>query len=178
MIAITGTSHNESQIADTRNARATVGRACSGNSSPSRLSPAPSVLPPGPCSPTWKALEPRRAPTKPIMPAASTIKGNGTPRKKMPKKAAAASTSIARLLSARLPAAVHRLEHDREHRRFQAEEERHHGRHTAEGGIDVAQTHDGDDAGHDEEPARNNGARPAVHQPADIDGELVRLRAG
>src|SRR5215472_6419820 len=36
-IASTGTSHNESQIAETRNARAAVGRACSGNSVPSRL---------------------------------------------------------------------------------------------------------------------------------------------
>ena len=34
--------------------------------------------------------------------------------------------------------AVHRLEHDREHRRFQAEEERGYGRHTAASGIDVA----------------------------------------
>src|ERR1700719_1329362 len=50
MIAMTGTSHNESQIADTRNARATVGRACSGNSSPSRLSVL-CVLPPAPCPP-------------------------------------------------------------------------------------------------------------------------------
>jgi hypothetical protein len=73
MIAITGTSHNDSQIADTRKARATVGRACSGNSSPSKLSPAPAVFPPGLYSPTWNALEPPRAPMKPIMPAASTI---------------------------------------------------------------------------------------------------------
>ncbi len=73
--------------------------------------------------------------------------------------------------------AVHRLKHNRKHRRFQAEEERGHGRHTTESGIDVAQGHDGDDAGHDKEPARDNGPRPAMHQPANIDGELVRFRA-
>src|SRR5437016_6174622 len=56
--------------------------------------------------------------------------------------------------------AVYRLEHDREHRRFQAEEERGDSRHTAEDGIDVTQTHDRDDAGHDKEPARDYGARP------------------
>jgi hypothetical protein len=76
-------------------------------------------------------------PRKPITPAVSTIKGNGTPTKKMPMKAAA-STSIAPALERAAADAVHRLEHDREHRRFQAEEERGYGRHTAESGIDVA----------------------------------------
>ena len=38
-----------------------------------------------------------------MIPAASTISGNGTLRKKMPTKARAARTSIDRLLSARLP---------------------------------------------------------------------------
>jgi len=41
--------------------------------------------------------------TKPITPAASTISGNGTPRKKIPINARAARAIIGRLLSARLP---------------------------------------------------------------------------
>jgi hypothetical protein len=53
--------------------------------------------------PTWNEPEPVRAPTKPITPAASTINGNGTARKKMPIKARPASSNIAWLLSARLP---------------------------------------------------------------------------
>ena len=48
--AVTGTSQSASQIAETPNARATVGRACSGISSPSRASTTAGLpVPPGPC---------------------------------------------------------------------------------------------------------------------------------
>jgi hypothetical protein len=40
---------------------------------------------------------------KPMIPAAITISGKGTLKKKIPIKANAASTSIGRLFSARLP---------------------------------------------------------------------------
>ena len=103
MIAMTGPSHSASQIADTRNARPMVGRTCSGSSSPSALSSAARVLPPPWSSPTIKAAEPARAPTKPITPAASTMSGNGTWLKKIATKANAASAIIAPLFNARLP---------------------------------------------------------------------------
>ena len=103
MMAITGPSHSTSQIADTRNARPTVGRTCSGISSPSALSCTACALPPPWPSPTIKAADPARAPTKPITPAASTMSGNGTWLKKIATKANAASAIIAPLFNARLP---------------------------------------------------------------------------
>ena len=48
----------------------------------------------------------------------------------------------------------------------------------AEGGVEPAQRHDRDDAGQDEQPAGDEAAARAVQQPADIGGELLRLRAG
>ena len=51
------------------------------------------------------------------------------------------------VLERALADADHRLDHDRQHRRLQAEEQRRDDRHVAAGGIDVAQRHDGDDAG-------------------------------
>ena len=53
--------------------------------------------------PTVKAEDPERAAIKPMIPAASTIIGNGTPLKKIATKAMAASAIIGPLLSARLP---------------------------------------------------------------------------
>ena len=51
-------------------------------------------------------------------------------------------------------------------------------RHVAVAGIDVAERHDGDDAGQDEQPAGHDAAERAVHQPADIGRELLRLGPG
>ena len=45
-------------------------------------------------------------------------------------------------------------------------------------GVNATQRHDRDDAGHDEQAAGDDRPRPAVHQPADIGGELLSLRAG
>jgi hypothetical protein len=70
-----------------------------------------------------------------------------------------------------------RLDHDREHRGLQPEEQRLDIPDLAEGGVDDAQRHDGDDAGEDEETARHDAAGGAVHQPADIGRELLRLGA-
>ena len=74
--------------------------------------------------------------------------------------------------------AVHGLQHDREHRGLEAEEQRRDRRHAAEGGIDVAQGHDRDDAGHHKEPTGHDRPRPAMHQPADIDRQLMGLGSG
>ena len=69
-----------------------------------------------------------------------------------------------------------RLDHDGENRGFQAEEQRDDDGDVAPGCIDIAQRHDGDDAGNDKKPAGNDAAEGAVHQPADIGRELLRLR--
>ena len=51
-------------------------------------------------------------------------------------------------------------------------------RHIAVAGIDVAERHDGDDAGHHEQAAGHDAAERAMHQPADIGRKLLRLGAG
>jgi hypothetical protein len=76
--------------------------------------------------------------------------------------AAAASVSIALFLSARLPTRT-------------TEEQRDHQRHAAIGGIDIAERHDRDDAGDDEEAAGHDPAERPMHEPADISRELLRF---
>jgi hypothetical protein len=73
---------------------------------------------------------------------------------------------------------VNRVQHDRQHRSLQPEKRGGDDRHLAERGVDQAQRHDGDDAGDDEQPAGDDRARPAMHQPADIGSELLRLGTG
>src|ERR1700676_5515337 len=46
----------------------------------------------------------------------------------------------------------------------------------AKGGIDIAQAHDGDHAGENEQAAGHDAARGPVQQPADIGRKLLRLR--
>ena len=103
--------------------------------------------------------------------------GKGTAKKKIATKARPASRDHD-AVAQRAPAdAHHRLDDDGEHGGFQAEEQRLDIADIAEGGIDVAQAHDGDDAGQDEEAARHQPARSSVHQPADIGRKLLRLGA-
>ena len=71
-----------------------------------------------------------------------------------------------------------RLQHDRENRGLEPEKQRRNRRHVAVAGIDVAERHDGDEAGEDEEDAGHDAAERAVHQPADIGRELLRLGPG
>ncbi len=71
-----------------------------------------------------------------------------------------------------------RLDHDGEHRGLQPEEQCLDIPDLAIGCVDVAQAHDGDDAGHDEQAAGHDAAGGPVHQPADIGRKLLRLRAG
>src|SRR5260370_16451881 len=96
----------------------------------------------------------------------------------MPTKAAAASTSIARLLSARLPTRCTAWSTIASTAAFRPKKNAATAGTLPKGDIDVAQGHDGDNAGHDEEAARDNGARPAVHQPANIHDNLVRFPPG
>ena len=80
---MTGTSQRASHKAETRSARPTVGRACCGSASPSKLSCSPAFAAPEPCPPpTRNAPDPVRAPIKPMIPAALTINGNGTLRRR------------------------------------------------------------------------------------------------
>ena len=72
----------------------------------------------------------------------------------------------------------HRLKHDREHRRLQAEEERLDDPDPAEGGVDEGERHDRKDARQHEEYAGDQATLGLVQQPADVDGELLRLGAG
>ena len=177
--ANTGTSHSASQIAETRSERATVGRTWSGNSSPSRLSTRlvswSLPLPWPPC--TWKACTPSQPPMKPISAGAEhDDRERQRPKKKIATKASAASATITLFFKRALADAHDRFQHDREHRRLQPEEQRRDDPDLAVGGIDVAQRHDGDDAGQDEQHAGHQAAERAVHQPADIGRELLRLR--
>ena len=71
----------------------------------------------------------------------------------------------------------HSLDHDREHGGLQPEEQRLDESDMAESRVDIAQAHDGDDARQDEEAAGHDAAGGPVQQPADIGGELLRLRA-
>ena len=175
---MTGTSHSASQIAETRKARADrrprmlgqfgAEQAFIGRCRPRRHD---RRRPETPSSRRARA-------TKPMMPAAITISGNGTAKKKMPIKASAASASIGRLFKRAAADPLHRLQHDRQHRRLQPEKQRRDRRHAAEGGVDVAERHDRDDAGQHEQAAGDDRARPAMHQPADIDRQLMRFGAG
>ena len=103
--------------------------------------------------------------------------GKGTAKKKMPTKAIPASRDHDVVAQGALADAHQRLDHDREHRGLQAEEQRFDIPDIAVGRVDIAQAHDGDDAGHDEQAARHDAAGSPVHEPADIGCELLRLRA-
>src|ERR1700712_3627572 len=54
------------------------------------------------------------------------------------------------------------LQYDGQHRRLQPEEQRLDEADIAIGGVDIAQPHDGDDAGQDEQPAGHDAAGGAV----------------
>jgi hypothetical protein len=70
-----------------------------------------------------------------------------------------------------------RFNDNRQHGRFQSEEQGDHDRHLAVNRIDIAERHDRNDAGHHEEAAGNDPANRPMHEPADIDSELLCLRA-
>ena len=72
----------------------------------------------------------------------------------------------------------HRLDHDHQHGGLQAEEQALHDGDLAEQHVDPAERHDGEQAGQHEQRAGEQAAFGLVHQPADIDRELLRLGAG
>ena len=72
--------------------------------------------------------------------------------------------------------ADHGMDDDGEHRGLQPEEHRLDEADIAIGRVDVAQPHDGDDAGQDEQAAGHDAAGGPVQQPADIGRKLLRLR--
>ena len=86
------------------------------------------------------------------------MSGKGTLKKKIATKAIAGERDHDPVAQRALADAHHRLEHDREHRRLQAEEQRRDEADIAVGRIDVAQRHDGDDAGQDEQAAGHDAA--------------------
>src|SRR5262245_47247029 len=102
----------------------------------------------------------------------------------MPAMQHAASVGIRPTLNRKIAMAAatertraHRSTDDREHGRLEAEEQRDDDRDIAPAGVHVAQRHDGNDARTDEKPAGDDAAERAMHQPADIGRELLRLRA-
>ena len=70
-----------------------------------------------------------------------------------------------------------RLQHDRQYGRLQAEEHGLHRADIAKGGIDPTQSHEGDEAGENEECPGDESAPGLVQQPPDVDCELLRLRS-
>ena len=71
----------------------------------------------------------------------------------------------------------HRLQHHRQHARFQPEEQRRQRPDMAIERVEDAERQHAKRARQDEQPARHQRPGGAVHQPADIGGQLHRLRA-
>ena len=67
-------------------------------------------------------------------------------------------------------------EDDRGHRRLDAVEHARHRRHRAERDVDPRERDQDEERGQDEQRAGDDPAARAVHQPADVGGELLRLR--
>ena len=71
-----------------------------------------------------------------------------------------------------------RVQHDGRHRRLDAVEQSRHQRHVAKSDVDPAQSDEDEQRGQHEERARHDAAPGAVHQPADVRGQLLGLRPG
>ena len=102
----------------------------------------------------------------------------GAAKKKMATKASARDGVMRARLQRPLAHAHHGFEHHRQHRRLEAEEQRLHDPDLAISGIDPAQDAERDQAGQHEQRAGDEAALGLVQQPADIDGELMRLGPG
>ena len=123
----------------------------------------------------------RRSPgvvKKPIAAATTTISGNGRSRKKMPTKASAASADQQARLQRAAADADQRLDHDHQHRRLDAEQRAVDHRDAAPEHVEQAdREHHQRARQHEQDPGREPAAH-AVQQPADVGGELLRLRPG
>jgi len=95
----------------------------------------------------------------------------------MATKAAAAIAHSRPFLSARADAPGGE-DDDGGHRRLDAVEDAGHRRHVAEGQVDPGQARQHEHRGQHEQRAGDDAAPGAVHQPADVDGELGRLGPG
>ena len=75
--------------------------------------------------------------------------------------------------------AVGRLHHDGRHRGFDAvKDARHPGSYIAIGDVHPRQAHQHEQRGQHKQATRHHAAPGAVHEPADVGGQLLRLRAG
>ncbi len=74
--------------------------------------------------------------------------------------------------------AVRGVQHQRRHGRLDAVEDAGHPRHVAEAQVDPAQGDQDEQRGQHEQRAGDDAAPGAVHQPADVGGQLLRLGAG
>ena len=68
------------------------------------------------------------------------------------------------------------LQHDRQHRRFQGPEQRHQQRQLTPEGIEAGQPQQQQHRGQQEQPAGDQATGNAMHQPAQIGGQLGGLR--
>jgi hypothetical protein len=73
--------------------------------------------------------------------------------------------------------ANHGLHHHSHHRRLEAVEHRIHQARFVKSGVQDGKPKNGNEAGQDEEDAGDHAAERPVEQPADVDGELLRLGA-
>ncbi len=71
-----------------------------------------------------------------------------------------------------------RLDDQRNDRRFQSQEQTGDQRVIAPQRVHQTERHDGEESGSTNSHARHEPAARAVHEPADVRGELLRLRAG
>jgi hypothetical protein len=74
--------------------------------------------------------------------------------------------------------AVRGMQHQRRDGRLDAVEDARHHRHVAKAQVDPRQRDQDEQRGQHEQCAGHDAAPGAVHQPADVGGELLRLRAG
>jgi hypothetical protein len=72
----------------------------------------------------------------------------------------------------------HGFDDDHQNGRLQTKESGRHVADFAPFSVDDAESHQRDDAWQDEQPTRHQAAAHAMHQPADVRGELLRLGSG
>jgi hypothetical protein len=72
----------------------------------------------------------------------------------------------------------HGFDDDRQNGRLQTKESSRHIADLAPFSVNDAESHQRDDSGQDEQAARHQAAARAMHQPADVRGELLRLGSG
>ena len=106
------------------------------------------------------------------------ISGNGRSKKKIATNAADGNCHVERRHQGSPRDANHGLRDDRDHGRLDAVEKGLDEGHVAEQRVDDRKHHQDDDARQDEQQACRQTAADAVHQPADVRRELLRLWAG